>query len=300
MTYQRLPGHDNGESAQGSQNSPPTDVSFSALSSSPSASSSSSSSSSSRTRRASITASPITDNPNPRDDTPEPVLGSAPPGERSTVSLLDKYRLFSMPYGQIAFHMVPDPCATGSRTARWEAFFAAKCLDVPHLMREGFFWSADNLVPEEGRMGYLPDPEWTDKGFHKMRTWILTDKSENPQWAARLQVFAPDLKTLSAFRLQMLTKQNISTANAWDVRDDVVYNYDHYRPGQNFNCIYDDRPLKGWWPWPREDGEGGACRCAMNRVNRRRKPRPKAAAASRHSPRGASDGTPEDSGCVIL
>ncbi|KAG7285551.1 hypothetical protein NEMBOFW57_010180 [Staphylotrichum longicolle] len=143
----------------------------------------------------------------------------------------------------------------------WAAILEVKCRDVPHLMREGFFWSAENVLPEEGYLSPESRPEWTALGCRHKRTWILADQSDNgqgqrrdPQWVGRLEVVSPVPEALPGFRVQELSRSNVYSAAAWNAREQLVYRYDYRSPSQNCNCIYDDKPLKGWWPWPRDDG----------------------------------------------
>ena len=171
----------------------------------------------------------------------------------------NKYKLLGVQYGTAAFQMVPDRWAPRIReSVPWQASLTVRCLDVSRLMDEGFFWSVDNLVHEEGCILPATHPAWVKTGFSHMRTWALTDKSEckggnvPPQWVAYLEVPAHAVETLAAFRLQNLTVANVWKANAWDVHGNNIYNYDVYHPAQNYNCIHDDKALQGWWPWPRE------------------------------------------------
>jgi hypothetical protein len=46
--------------------------------------------------------------------------------------------------------MAPNPSSEQYRAVSWAASLFVRCDDVARLMREGFFWSADNIVPEEG------------------------------------------------------------------------------------------------------------------------------------------------------
>jgi hypothetical protein len=74
--------------------------------------------------------------------------------------------------------MVPDPRMPDYGTAPWAAILSVKCQDMPRLMRDGFFWSADNVVPEEGCMP-TTRPEWVAKGFEHTRRWTLIDQSNS-------------------------------------------------------------------------------------------------------------------------
>jgi hypothetical protein len=98
--------------------------------------------------------------------------------------------------------------------------------------------------------------EWTDLGLRHRRTWILADKSNNetPRWIARLKAVSLSLKVLPSFQLQNLSRGNLFAARTWNAFH-RIYDWDCRWAGEyNYNCIYDDKPLQGWWPWPREEG----------------------------------------------
>lgn len=166
----------------------------------------------------------------------------------------DKYDRHDQGWGKIDIRMLPT-LGTSEREP-WAAVLEVKCRDVPRLMREGFFWSAENVLPEEGHISPESRHHWTALGCLYKRTWILADKSndgQTPRWVGRLEVTSPLLEVLSGFRTQHLSRNNICAATAWNALEQSIYNYDHQFPSDNYNCIYDDKPLKGWWPWPRKE-----------------------------------------------
>ncbi len=195
---------------------------------------------------------------------PQPVLKPVPSlaGLPDSSAFNTVYSLLGREHGIVSIGFVIDPRVPRAwKAAPWEATLTVKCPDVPRLMREGFFWSADNIVPEEGFMKAV-GPRSRAYGYSHVRTWILTDKPEsrgrhgNSQWVACLEVSATAIETLTGFMPQNMTRAHIWKANAWDEHGRTIYNYDSYTPAQNYNCVYDDTPLRGWWPWPRrEDGE---------------------------------------------
>lgn len=144
--------------------------------------------------------------------------------------------------------LVPDPGAPDYSKGLWGGALRVNCQDVARLMREGFFWSAENILPEEGCMFHATGREWSSVGFHYARTWTLADKSngENPRWVAQLDIITPDVEKLS--------RDNVWKARAWNALEQAVYQYDYHRPSCNYKCFYGDKLLQGWWPWPREDG----------------------------------------------
>ena len=155
----------------------------------------------------------------------------------------------------LGLRMIPDPGAPCYKKAPWAVHFEVKTIDIARLMREGFFWSTESILPEEGFISRETKPGWTNFGFRHKRTWILTDKSDEevPSWVGYLEVITRSPEILPSFRVQDLTRENIYAASAWNGLDQLVYDY-HYRwPQKSYNCIYDDKPLQGWWPWPKED-----------------------------------------------
>ncbi|KAH6640139.1 hypothetical protein F5144DRAFT_477215, partial [Chaetomium tenue] len=109
----------------------------------------------------------------------------------------------------LALKMVPDPTARLYKKAPWAAVLEVKTTDIPRLMRDGFFWSAENVVPEEGFMSPETKPGWIEFGFVHRRTWVLVDKSNpTPTWVGRLDVSTPSYEILPSFQVQSLTSEN--------------------------------------------------------------------------------------------
>ncbi len=119
-------------------------------------------------------------------------------------------------------------------------------------MREGFFWSAENVVPEKGYMAFSAEPDWSSKGYKVTRFWDLVDRAngDTPLWVARMTTGFTDVAVLSAFRIRDLTVENLWEVRAYNADNKVVYNFSHREPEHYFNCIYDDMPLRGWWSCP--------------------------------------------------
>jgi hypothetical protein len=117
-------------------------------------------------------------------------------------------------------------------------------------MREGFFWSTENILPEEGCMVHPTPWYWSDMGFHYARMWILADRcnGEDPQWEAQLDVITPFFEILPRFQVDGLSGDNVWMAHEWNSLQQAVYHYDYDWPSYNYNCIYGDKPLQGWWP----------------------------------------------------
>lgn len=60
------------------------------------------------------------------------------------------------------------------------------------------------------------------------------------------------MENLAKFRTHHLSTATVTVycASAWNEMGRSIYKYDYRRPDDNYNCIYDDKPLRGWWPWP--------------------------------------------------
>lgn len=53
-----------------------------------------------------------------------------------------------------------------------------------------------------------------------------------------------------------LSIQMVYDAWAWSINDKIIYEYTSWKPEDNFNAIYDDMPMEGWWPWPKKEEPG--------------------------------------------
>ncbi|KAI6082208.1 hypothetical protein F4821DRAFT_247700 [Hypoxylon rubiginosum] len=137
-----------------------------------------------------------------------------------------------------------------------------RCSDVPLLMQEGFHWSTANVIREEGfindispdlrhlKLRYLGNP---NHPCTTTRYWFLRDLQQPPRWTARLQVHAPNYEILSGIRLENWTIDMVRIALAYDCSGKLIYQFNTSKPRSHFNAIYDDMPLLGWWPWPKEN-----------------------------------------------
>ncbi|EFQ35660.1 hypothetical protein CGRA01v4_09844 [Colletotrichum graminicola] len=156
----------------------------------------------------------------------------------------------------------PDGENTEDEDIKWEAFLQVKVRNLPRLMAEGFYWNEANLEREAGyieRRLLKDDPFNDDDRWSCCRTFFLSDLSDDPQWAAKLIVYAEKLTVLSSFTITNINMDTMDGAVACNkVADERsatrwVYFWDRNYPEDNFNAIYDDMPLEGWWPWPREE-----------------------------------------------
>lgn len=163
----------------------------------------------------------------------------------------------------LCLRMTPDPGARCYKKAPWAALLEVRTADMPRLMRDGFFWLAENILPEEGHVSRETSPLWTDFGFYHKRTWVLADRSndEVPRWVGCLHILTPSFEILPSFQVQQLKRENVYATSVWDGLGHLICDYAYSSPQLSFNCLYGDRPLQGWWPWPREE--------AMDRVGER-------------------------------
>ena len=134
---------------------------------------------------------------------PVPSLDGLPASSAS-----NGYSLLVREHGIASLCFVIDPSAPrAGKAAPWEATFTVNCADVPRLMREGLFWSTDNIVPEEGFVR-AAHPQSRALGYSHVRTQILTDKPESRgghgglEWVASFEVAATAIETLTGFRPQ--------------------------------------------------------------------------------------------------
>lgn len=135
--------------------------------------------------------------------------------------------------------------------AIWIARMDIQFKDVCATMEQGLYWSRDNIDPTGSKVFHNSWGKSAEDGFTRGRQFHLIDLAEDPQWKASLVVYAPKVKALSEFRIQNLSVDNIADMTAFTGDGRWIYEYNRGDPGQNFNAIYDDMPLGGWWPWPK-------------------------------------------------
>lgn len=69
------------------------------------------------------------------------------------------------------------------------------------------------------------------------------------EWTAEVTLRAREHESMAQFRLSHLSPNNIFSADGYTKK--MVYRYNARNPEKNLNTIYEDMPLKGWWPWPK-------------------------------------------------
>lgn len=119
-------------------------------------------------------------------------------------------------WATLGLKMAPNPRTRRYEEAPWAALLEVRTPGMPRLMREGFFWSPENILPEEGYISSETRPEWVEIGFVYKRTWILADKSNEgiPGWVGRLDIFDRSFGILPSFQVQHLTRENVYSALA--------------------------------------------------------------------------------------
>ncbi|RNJ57350.1 hypothetical protein D7B24_006113 [Verticillium nonalfalfae] len=150
----------------------------------------------------------------------------------------------------------------------WVAFLQIETPDLPRLMREGFHWSSANVDRGGSYMSatYNNFPERVVEAFpsHEnmfcVRMFSLSSrcvggacKENDVSWAGDLAIWGKELADVAPFRLPDVQPENIWSAQAFDSRSRFVYSYRWDEPETSYNCIYDDLPLAGWWPWPKPE-----------------------------------------------
>lgn len=152
----------------------------------------------------------------------------------------------------------------GGTGAKWKVWMGLRVMNIPHLMRHGLHWSRADILAEKGFMTFHgSDPELTSE--HKKAGWLHTRTfflechegiDDEGGWFGRIKVYAKDTATLASFKLADMSLDTMSSCEALNWDRQIVYAYESTMPGKAFNAIYDDMPLQGWWPWPKESGMG--------------------------------------------
>ncbi|KAI1741531.1 hypothetical protein F4680DRAFT_464550 [Xylaria scruposa] len=145
----------------------------------------------------------------------------------------------------------PDP-SKDIKKQDWAATLKVKCRDIPRLMRKGFFWDDANIIREEGYVDQDPTKSY-GKNWSGTRHYFLRDLQQPPRWIATVELFAVNKETLCRFDLNQLSREKMHSARANSQSGHMVYSWEYGFPRMSLNAIYDDRPMEGWWPWPRMD-----------------------------------------------
>ncbi|KAM5354205.1 hypothetical protein ACJ41O_000855 [Fusarium nematophilum] len=185
-------------------------------------------------------------------------------------------RINIMRQGFLKYAFSPDTAAASLEELDWMGVMTVQVEDLPRLMKDGFFWSMDNVLEAGGgfageksnaphdvvmdeqlamegvRKCYI-SPEATAQGWKHVRFYHLVDlPKENPRWIADLAIYARELRLLTNFALNSLNLSHVSGVQGHDLNGTMVYNYVASDPNRNLNALYNNEPLGGgWWPWPR-------------------------------------------------
>ncbi|ODA84296.1 hypothetical protein RJ55_02816 [Drechmeria coniospora] len=175
------------------------------------------------------------------------------PDDGSYDSLPDRYNLWLL--------FSPDATLT-MKGVDWEAELIVNAKNVQQLMKDGFYWTEANVQKNKGYLligrESLPSDIRQHGHWSHARFYQLSDRSSHStttgdiQWLAALWVYAHEVSVLSNFRLHDLSVNQIVRAIAKNTEGKMIYEFNAILPHSNFNAIYDDKPLRGWWPWPKQ------------------------------------------------
>lgn len=139
----------------------------------------------------------------------------------------------------------------------WHARLEVSAGSIPQLMSQGFHMSSANIL--QGTQGIIFDRvtrphlllHSSSSWRHERYCWLRSPTSP-PEWTALLLVNTEDMDALAKFKFDWLTPDTTMAVQAWSWDRARVYYYRRDRPSsQWFNTLFDDKPLDGWWPWPK-------------------------------------------------
>lgn len=138
----------------------------------------------------------------------------------------------------------------------WFVVVEVRCHNLPKLMREGLRWTEANI---DRRASFFDqDSAWKRKKHPHFRQWILSEHpGKSPKvvrWYGTIRPSAMARETLSSFRLEDLSRDDVASAEAFNKKKQKVFEYDRLQPEKAINTIYDElHPAAGsWWIWPME------------------------------------------------
>lgn len=147
----------------------------------------------------------------------------------------------------------------------WRAILLVRARNIARLMCDGFYWGPQNLVPAgEGIELHMEKPsplltrrfdqpwgrDFSAKEWCHKRTYALTDLGTDPEWRGSLHVWGKKPSTVINFDVRDITMDSTRWATAEDPYGVVVYDTRN-GPDASFNLVFGQRPLEGWWPWPK-------------------------------------------------
>ncbi|CAI0642658.1 unnamed protein product [Colletotrichum noveboracense] len=159
----------------------------------------------------------------------------------------------SIPVG-LAIVLASDPVLASGENAIWMARLVVKTGNIVGLMKGGFHWSPKNVHSEASHFDMkVNDPELSQYKQEVSRTFYLSDTRTPVSWTAKLEVAANKQSDLARFKVNDLELDQIEKAEAWNTNGQLICHYCRHDQYNNFNAIYDDLPLEGWWPWPKQN-----------------------------------------------
>jgi len=110
-------------------------------------------------------------------------------------------------------------------------------------------------------MGDSTNAPNTKERFQLCRHYFLQDlprtKWTPGRWTMEIEFFSNSKAVISRFRLEDLETELILRAWGFDESGKIVYEYDNKAPQDTINCIYDDMPLRGFFPQPPSTAKEG-------------------------------------------
>lgn len=171
-------------------------------------------------------------------------------------------------------YLLPDVSLVNRWDLPWVGVIRVFTDNLPQVMREGFFWTPEDIREEENyivtREQYVRQSN-NDPWFENYRAYHIKDRRFISRWSAVLYVLSDSFPTLAKFDVRTLSTWNIVYATGLNATGHKVYDFDRSNPDNNMNAIYGDMPLAGWWPWPRgeysdETGKMGLFEHCVQRV----------------------------------
>ncbi|SCO77337.1 uncharacterized protein FRV6_01549 [Fusarium oxysporum] len=132
----------------------------------------------------------------------------------------------------------------------WQAHLELSTTDIVGLMREGLYVCQENVIVQESCMTVRPYQQ-EHQTYYYDRHFALT----GPNWKGNLVVTTLSCPVATNFRVEHLSADKIFRSYASDISRTQcwVYHFMINNPKVNANYILDDTPLKGLWPWPRNE-----------------------------------------------
>ncbi|KAF5018199.1 hypothetical protein F66182_9826 [Fusarium sp. NRRL 66182] len=128
----------------------------------------------------------------------------------------------------------------------WFADLYIDTHDIVGLMRNGLYLTQDNIRAQEGHI----------KQYYSYRTnqwfWYRYFAIVGPNWSGCLYVRVGDIGIAHRFRMDDLSADKIYEADVKNKDGNLAYKFCLKHPEMNVNCILDEFPMRGLWPWPRE------------------------------------------------